>query len=75
MVSGKVMAADVVGLDGQAGRDRGRHSFTVTLDGDKVMVDGANVIATDIETSNGVIHVIDSVIIPGAGEEAAGRRG
>jgi len=30
----------------------------------KVTVDGANVTKTDIETSNGVIHVIDSVIMP-----------
>jgi uncharacterized surface protein with fasciclin (FAS1) repeats len=29
------------------------------------MVDGANVVATDIEASNGVIHVIDAVIMPG----------
>jgi uncharacterized surface protein with fasciclin (FAS1) repeats len=32
--------------------------------GGKVMVDNANVVKTDIATSNGVIHVIDSVIIP-----------
>jgi uncharacterized surface protein with fasciclin (FAS1) repeats len=30
----------------------------------KVMVDGANVVATDIKGKNGVIHVIDSVILP-----------
>ena len=31
-----------------------------------VMVDGATVVATDIEASNGVIHVIDAVIMPGS---------
>ena len=36
----------------------------ITVDGDKVMVDGAQVIITDIEASNGVIHVIDQVILP-----------
>ncbi len=75
VVPGKVMAADVVGLDGQQVETVGGNSFTVSLDGDKVMVDGSNVIATDIETSNGVIHVIDSVLIPGAGEEAAAAEG
>ncbi|MEM7014235.1 MAG: fasciclin domain-containing protein, partial [Verrucomicrobiota bacterium] len=30
----------------------------------KVTIDGANVVKTDVETSNGVIHVIDTVIIP-----------
>jgi uncharacterized surface protein with fasciclin (FAS1) repeats len=34
------------------------------MDG-KVMVDGATVVATDIEASNGIIHVIDKVILPG----------
>jgi uncharacterized surface protein with fasciclin (FAS1) repeats len=34
--------------------------------GESVMVDDANVIITDIEGSNGVIHVIDAVIIPAA---------
>jgi uncharacterized surface protein with fasciclin (FAS1) repeats len=38
---------------------------TVDIDGtDGVTVDGANVVAADIEASNGVIHVIDQVILP-----------
>ena len=36
----------------------------ITVKGGKVSVDGANVTATDIAASNGVIHVIDSVIMP-----------
>jgi uncharacterized surface protein with fasciclin (FAS1) repeats len=36
----------------------------VSADGGKVMINDANVVQTDIETSNGVIHVIDSVIMP-----------
>ena len=65
VVPGKVMAADVVGLDGQQVETVGGQSFTVTIDGETVMVDDAKVIATDIETANGVIHVIDAVITPG----------
>jgi uncharacterized surface protein with fasciclin (FAS1) repeats len=38
----------------------------VTVDGDSVMVDDANVIATDVMASNGVIHVIDAVLLPPA---------
>ena len=36
----------------------------ITVKGGKVKVDNANVVKTDIATSNGVIHVIDSVILP-----------
>lgn len=64
VVAGNVMAADVVDMDGAAVETVGGSSFTITVDGDSVMVDGANVVMTDIETSNGVIHVIDAVIIP-----------
>lgn len=62
VVSGKVMAADVVGLS-SATTVQGQQIDIAVKDG-KVTVDGANVVKTDIETSNGVIHVIDSVILP-----------
>lgn len=61
VVAGKVMAADV--KPGEVKTVQGS-SLMVKADGGKVMVDGANVTKTDISTSNGVIHVIDSVIIP-----------
>ncbi|WP_407637594.1 fasciclin domain-containing protein [Enterovibrio calviensis] len=61
VVPGKVMAADVVGLT-KAPTVQGNMIMVDTSDG--VKVDNANVVATDIEASNGVIHVIDSVIIP-----------
>jgi uncharacterized surface protein with fasciclin (FAS1) repeats len=66
VVPGKVMAADVVGLDGQsAGTALEGQSISIKLDGDKVILnDSVNVIITDIETSNGVIHVIDAVLLP-----------
>ncbi len=60
VVSGKVMAADV--KPGMVPTVEGS-SLTVTV-GSGVMVDNANVIKTDIVASNGVIHVIDSVILP-----------
>lgn len=62
VVPGKVMASDVVGLD-MATSVQG-DTIDITVDGSSVMVDAANVIATDIEASNGIIHVIDSVILP-----------
>lgn len=64
VVAGKVMAADVAGLDGQRVATVNGKGFTVKLQDGKVFVDNAEVIITDIETSNGVIHVIDTVIIP-----------
>ncbi len=66
VVPGKVMAADVVSLDGQsADTALAGKSINIKVDGDKVMLnDNVNVIITDIETTNGVIHVIDTVLLP-----------
>jgi uncharacterized surface protein with fasciclin (FAS1) repeats len=62
VVAGKVKASDVVSLD-WAATVQGQ-SVRVTTAGDHVMVDGAKVVKTDIKTSNGIIHVIDAVIMP-----------
>ncbi len=62
VVDGTVMAEDVVELS-NAMTLQGQY-VDITVDGDKVMVDGAQVIITDVEASNGVIHVIDAVILP-----------
>jgi uncharacterized surface protein with fasciclin (FAS1) repeats len=62
VVPGKVMASQVVGLD-KAGTALGKDVMIEVMDGE-VMVNGAKVIITDIEASNGVIHVIDTVILP-----------
>lgn len=62
VVPGKVMAKDVVKLAGAKSLNGQR--IDVKVDGSKVSVDGANVVATDIACSNGVIHIIDSVILP-----------
>jgi transforming growth factor-beta-induced protein len=61
VVAGKVMAADVVELE-SATTVFGQDLAIDTEDG--VKVDDARVVATDIEASNGVIHVIDSVLLP-----------
>lgn len=61
VVAGKVMAADVVKLQSA----KTVQGATLSIDASSgVKVGGANVLKTDIETSNGVIHVIDSVLIP-----------
>jgi len=62
VVSGAVKAADVVKLS-EAKSLQGE-PIAIKVDGGKVMVNGANVVTTDIETSNGIIHVIDAVILP-----------
>ena len=62
VVSGQVKAAQVVGLRSAAtvnGKDLG-----IRLEGGKVYVGGAQVTATDIAASNGVIHVVDTVLLP-----------
>jgi uncharacterized surface protein with fasciclin (FAS1) repeats len=62
VVPGKVMAADVVRLD-SAKTVQGKSINIATKDG-KVTINGANVLKTDIVCGNGVIHVIDTVILP-----------
>lgn len=62
VVAGKVMAADVVKLD-RAKTVQGQSVKVEVKDG-KAFVDGAQVVTTDIKASNGVIHVIDAVILP-----------
>ena len=62
VVSGAVMAEQVVGLS-EAKTVNGQ-SVDISVNGSMVKVDEAMVVATDIMASNGVIHVIDSVILP-----------
>ncbi len=62
VVSGKVMAADVVKVKGAVTLNGQR--VDIKVDGGAVNVDNAKVVTTDIACSNGVIHVIDSVILP-----------
>ena len=62
VVPGKVMAADVVGLDSATTVQGGK--VAIKTENGVVMINNAKVLATDVEGSNGVIHVIDTVLIP-----------
>jgi len=64
VIPGKAMAADVVKLDGQEVKTVQGEKAKVAVKDGTVTVDGAKVIKTDIEATNGVIHVIDTVILP-----------
>lgn len=62
VVPGKVMSSDIAGKKADVASVQGD---TISVDAtDGVKVDDASVVTADIETSNGVIHVIDSVILP-----------
>jgi len=64
VVSGKVMSKDIAGKTTTAKSVQGAE---ISIDATKdVMVDKAKVIKADIETSNGVIHVVDTVMMPPA---------
>ena len=62
VVPGKVTAADVVKLT--SAKTVQGEEITIKVDGNTVMVNDAKVTQTDIAASNGVIHVIDTVILP-----------
>lgn len=62
VVPSEVFAKQVVGLRGAKSLNGQR--IDIAVDGGKVMVDKAQVVKTDIQCSNGVIHVIDNVILP-----------
>ena len=64
VVPGKVMAADVVKLKDAKTVQGG--NVKIAVNGGTVSVDGAKVIKADVAASNGVIHVIDTVIMPKA---------
>ena len=64
VVAGKVMAADVMTMDGQSAKTVNGAALAIsTKDGVKLN-ETTTVLKTDIECTNGVIHVIDSVLIP-----------
>ena len=71
VVEGEVMAADVVDLDAQEVTTVNGATFTVNVgdDGAVTLTDAAgnevDVVQTDVDANNGVIHVIDAVLLPG----------
>ena len=62
VVPGSVLAADVLELD-SATTVQGA-SISITVDDGGVMINDANVIQADVGASNGVIHIIDAVLLP-----------
>ncbi|MEO5719497.1 MAG: fasciclin domain-containing protein, partial [Chthoniobacterales bacterium] len=61
VVKGKVMAADVKTMEAESAEGS---KLNVKVEDGKVMVNDAKVVKTDIMASNGVIHVIDTVLMP-----------
>jgi transforming growth factor-beta-induced protein len=64
VIAGEVPASTVVTLDGQTAATVNGAEVSISVDGDAVQVNDANVIAVDVAASNGIIHVIDSVLLP-----------
>ena len=71
VVEGKVKAKDVVRID--AAKMLNGQKAKVKVKKDTVMIDGVKVVKTDIMATNGVIHVIDAVMLPGDDEQASNR--
>jgi uncharacterized surface protein with fasciclin (FAS1) repeats len=64
VVSGKVMAADVLKMNNKMAKTVEGSQIKISVMGSTVKVDNAKVTKTDIAASNGVIHVIDTVLMP-----------
>jgi uncharacterized surface protein with fasciclin (FAS1) repeats len=64
VVSGRVSSSEVVKL--RSAKAVSGDTIDITTNGGTVMVDNARVVKTDVAASNGVIHVIDTVILPDA---------
>jgi transforming growth factor-beta-induced protein len=64
VVSGRVLAKDVVKLNGKTVPTVNGETVSVSVSGGKVKVNSSNVVSTDVLATNGVIHVIDAVLLP-----------
>jgi uncharacterized surface protein with fasciclin (FAS1) repeats len=64
VVAGKVMAADAIKLDGKNAKTVNGQEIAIKVMDGKVKINDATVTAADIVGSNGVIHVIDTVLLP-----------
>lgn len=64
VVPGKVMAADVIKMKSGKPKTVNGQTINIVVRDGKVFVDGAQVVTTDIVATNGVIHVIDAVVLP-----------
>lgn len=68
VVSGNIMSGDIAEGENMVETLQGE-TLTVSKTADGVTVDGANVTTVDLKTSNGVIHVIDAVVLPSQDDE------
>src|SRR6476661_181855 len=73
VLSGKVMAADIVKSNGAKPKTVNGLPLDIVVRDGKVYVNGVNVVTADVQASNGVIHVIDAVLLPQAAPAPAGR--
>ncbi len=64
VVAGKVMAADVLGMDGKHAKTVNGADLAISTQHGVTLNGTVHVVKTDIECTNGVIHVIDAVLIP-----------
>lgn len=67
------MAGDIVKGNGATPTTVNGQPLDIVVRGGKVYVNGAQVVTADIVASNGVIHVIDSVLLPAAAPVGAGK--
>jgi uncharacterized surface protein with fasciclin (FAS1) repeats len=73
VLSGKVVAADIVKSNGATPTTVNGLPLDIVLRDGKVYVNGAAVVTADVQASNGVIHVIDAVLLPQSAPAPAGR--
>jgi uncharacterized surface protein with fasciclin (FAS1) repeats len=64
VLAGKVMAADALKLDGKAAKTLNGQDIAISVKNGSVLINGAKVIIADVPASNGVIHAIDTVLLP-----------
>ena len=73
VVSGNVMAADIVKSNGATPNTINGAPLDIVVRDGKVTINGVNVVTADVQASNGVIHIIDAVLLPQAAPAPAGR--
>ena len=64
VLAGKVMAADALKLDGKPAKTLNGQDISVSVKDGNVLLNGAKVLIADVPASNGVIHAIDTVLLP-----------